>query len=133
MVDPSRKASCCCGAVVVHTTGQPIAIGMCHCLECQRRTGSVFGVQARFPKEQVRIEGQPTTYVRTGDSGKKVTFHFCSRCGTTICWQPEALPDFLSVAVGAFADPSFPAPQYSVYESREHSWAHPGFELDHYD
>lgn len=106
---------------------------MCHCLECQRRTGSVFGVQARFPKEKIRIEGEPVSYVRTGDSGNRVTFHFCPGCGGTVYWEPEALPGFISVAVGAFADPAFPKPHYSVYETRQHPWAHPTFDCEHYE
>ena len=133
MDEITRKASCCCGQLQVHTSGEPVAIGMCHCLECQRRTGSVFGAQGRFPKEKARVEGESSVYVRTGDTGRKVTFHFCGHCGSTVYWEPEALPDVVSVAVGAFADPTFPAPQYSVYETRKHPWAHPTFECEHYD
>jgi hypothetical protein len=55
-------------------------------------------------------------------------------CGATVYWEPSALPDFLSVAVGAFADPSFPAPTVSVYEIRRHAWALPTqLELEHLD
>ena len=46
-------------------------ISMCHCLACQRRTGSAFGVQARFPKERVRIEGCSKEYVRISDEGEE--------------------------------------------------------------
>ncbi len=95
---------------------------MCHCHECQKRTGSVFGVQARFSKENVKITGNAKPYTRTGDSGGKVTFHFCTDCGSTVYWEVSALPDFLSVAVGNFTDSSFPAPLFSVYESRRHPW-----------
>jgi hypothetical protein len=34
----------------------------------------------------------------------------------------EGRDDAVSVAVGAFADPSFPAPRVSVYDGRRHSW-----------
>jgi len=38
-------------------TGEPIRVSICHCLACQRRTGSVFGAQARFPQEAVTVSG----------------------------------------------------------------------------
>ena len=52
---------------------------MCHCLDCQRRTGSAFGAQARFRKEQVRIEGEAKDFVRTADGGNKLAFRFCPK------------------------------------------------------
>ena len=61
-----------------HGPAPPIRVSMCHCLACQRRTGSVFGVQARFPEDQVRIEGRSTEYVRLSDEeGDERRCHFC--------------------------------------------------------
>ena len=97
---------------------------MCHCLACQRRTGSGHGVQARFPREQVTaIEGTSTAYERTGDSGGRITFHFCPTCGATVHYALDGLPGFVVVPVGAFADPTFPGPKVSVYEARRHPWS----------
>jgi len=95
---------------------------MCHCLECQRRTGSVFGVQARFPRERVTVGGRWSEFVRVGDSGGRIALRFCPSCGSTVFWEPDGLPGFLVVAVGAFADPGFPPPTVSVYEARRHGW-----------
>ena len=96
---------------------------MCHCLACQQRTGSTFGVQARFPRENVSvIEGRATPFVRSGDSGGRVTTHFCPTCGSTVYWELDGLPDFIAVAVGAFADPTFPPPKISIYGARRHPW-----------
>nr|WP_224242124.1 GFA family protein [Hyalangium gracile] len=108
---------------------------MCHCLACQKRTGSVFGTQARFRRQDISsIEGRSTSFSRVGDSGNTATFHFCPTCGATVYWELGAMPDFVAVAVGAFADPSFPAPKISVYEERRHAWALPtGIELEHMD
>jgi hypothetical protein len=130
-----RRASCGCGQLQVVCTGEPVRVSMCHCLECQRRTGSVFGTQARFRREDFSaVEGRSTAYSRVGDSGNSATFHFCPVCGSTVYWELGALPDFVAVAVGAFADPGFPAPGVSVYEARRHAWAlPPGLELEHWD
>lgn len=118
-----REASCSCGQLKVTCEGEPVRVSMCHCFSCQRRTGSAFGVQARFPRERVAIEGHATEFVRTGDSGGRITLRFCPTCGANVCWEIDTIPGFLSVAVGAFADPSFPPPTISVYEERRHRWA----------
>jgi len=118
----TRRASCSCGQLRITTTGEPVRISICHCLECQRRTGSVFGTQARFPRTQVAIEGRAAEYVRKGDSGNPLNFRFCPDCGSTLYWTLSAQPDLIAIAVGAFADPGFPPPRVSVYERRRHGW-----------
>ena len=128
---PSRVAACSCGQLQAHVVGEPVRISVCHCLACQRRTGSVFGAQARFPREAVSVTGTSTEYVRTGDEGTKCTFHFCPKCGAIVYYRPEAFPDAVGIPVGAFADPSFPAPRFSVYEERMHSWAHIPGDVEH--
>ncbi len=54
----SRIASCSCGQLRATCQGEPVRISICHCLECQKRTGSVFAVQARYPRESVTIVGR---------------------------------------------------------------------------
>jgi hypothetical protein len=107
---------------------------MCHCLACQRRSGSVFAVQARFPRERVTIAGDAREYVRVGDEGKRTTFRFCPECGSTVYYTMDVQPDLIAVAVGAFADPTFPPPNFSVYEERRHAWARtPEANVEHFD
>jgi hypothetical protein len=118
----TRHASCACGRLTVTTTGDPIRVSICHCLDCQKRTGSVFGVQARFDKRSVQVAGDVSTFTRAADSGGKITFRFCPSCGSTAWYSLEAQPDIVAVPVGAFADPGFPPASRSVYESRKHSW-----------
>jgi len=117
-----RHAACSCGKLAVTVRGEPMRISVCHCLECQRRTGSVFGAQARFRSADVEITGPSTAYRRIADSGNAITFHFCPECGSTVYYLPEAEPDVVAVTIGAFADPKFPWPRVSVYESRKHAW-----------
>jgi hypothetical protein len=119
----SRRASCCCGQLHLTCEGEPIRVSICHCLACQQRTGSVFGTQARYHRDRVTIEGRATEYVRIGDEGNEIIFRFCPVCGSTVYWQLSGDPELIAVAVGAFADPQFPAPQRSVYNTRRHAWA----------
>ena len=129
---PFRKAACRCGQLSAICSGEPVRITACHCLACQQRTGSAFAVQARYRPEDVRIEGQSREWVRTTDSGHETTYHFCPTCGSTVWYQGRPLRDSIAIPVGAFADPGFPPPRFSVWEKRKHSWVTiSGDEVEH--
>src|SRR5437762_2993229 len=65
----NRLASCSCGQLTAKVAVEPVRVSICHCLACQRRTGSVFGQQARFRREHVSLSGVSSEYVRVGDEG----------------------------------------------------------------
>lgn len=117
-----RKAACQCGSLTATCEGEPERRSICHCLMCQRRTGSAFGLNAHWPEERVRIGGGHASFTRTVEEGFWVRSSFCPECGTTLFWQIERRPGMISVAVGGFADPSFPEPLVSVYGERRHPW-----------
>jgi hypothetical protein len=129
----TRRAECSCGQLGLVAEGEPIRISVCHCLACQRRTGSTYGMQARFPREHVRVEGRSTVYVRVSDDGDSRTYHFCPECGATVYYFLDGVPDAIAVPVGAFADPAFPPPRISVYESRRHGWVAVPAEIEHHE
>ena len=106
----------------VDCEGDPVSVSLCHCTECQKRTGSVFGIAAFFARGQLRFTGAANTWSRPSDSGFEVAHHFCPNCGSTVWWEPLRKPDYVAVAVGAFADPNFPAPSKQVYDHHRHGW-----------
>ena len=118
----SRSATCRCGQLQARCTGDPLRVSVCHCLECQRRSGSAFAVQARWLAEDVVLIGEHREWSRTGDSGARATYLFCITCGSTIAYYSEGMPGVTAIPVGAFADPDFPTPGFSVYEERRHAW-----------
>lgn len=129
----SRNASCSCGQLRVTCEGEPVRVSVCHCLACQKRTGSVFGMQARWPEDAVRVEGTASQWTRVAESGNSITFRFCAVCGSTVHYTLDALPGFIAVAVGAFADPGFLPPRISVYGDRKHPWVTLPADIEHLD
>ncbi|KYF88501.1 aldehyde-activating protein [Sorangium cellulosum] len=127
----NRLASCSCGKLSAEVEGEPIRVSVCHCLACQRRTGSVFGAQARFSRENVKIKGHGKDFVRIGDEGTKSTFTFCPECGATVYYAMAGHEDVIAIPVGAFADPAFPGPASSVYEERMHGWVVMPRDIEH--
>jgi len=118
----TRIASCSCGQLTAEVEGDPIGVSVCHCLACQRRTGSVFGAQASFERAKVRFSGQGREFVRIGDAGSRCVFTFCPTCGATVHYTMVGEEESVAIPVGAFADPAFPGPTFSVYEERMHRW-----------
>jgi hypothetical protein len=117
-----RVASCSCGSLSLTVEGEPVSVAACHCLACQRRTGSPLAAGAYFNRQAVHMSGSPAAYVRPTDAGHQFTSHFCRTCGTSLYWNSDKNPDLIGVAVGAFADPSFPVPGRSVWEQSRHPW-----------
>ena len=139
----TRVASCNCGQLRVTCTGpDPDRVVICNCFLCQKQTGSPFSLQARFPNEQVKIEGKSTAWKFPIDGAKPtpyrtcagsdgitnsaadvVTSHFCPVCGSTVYYFRKSDAARTGVRVGAFADPTFPPPIISGFEAYGHPWA----------
>lgn len=127
-----RMADCSCGQVNLVCRGEPIRTAVCHCFECQKRTGSVFGVQARFDSTQVSFSGEMVQYTRISDSGNEVTYSFCPRCSTTMLLKLQAAPDSLVIPVGVFNEQDLPSPSFSVYEEKKCGWVKFDCQIEHH-
>jgi hypothetical protein len=102
-----HEGGCLCGDLRYRVTGQPVRSSVCHCLYCQRRTGSAFAILPFFEAEQVQLlQGRPATWRHVSDeSGRWLDNVFCPRCGTGVFLQVERLPKRLGVEGGTFDDP----------------------------
>ncbi|MGN6154776.1 MAG: GFA family protein [Sphingomicrobium sp.] len=132
----SRTASCRCGQLSATVTGEPVRVSVCHCLNCKKRSGSAFAVQARWPRDRVRIEGRSNGFVKVADSGNKATFHFCPDCGSDVYYEIDGnfdhkFDDLIAIPLGAFDDPYFLTPSFSVWESRKHDWLEITGDVEH--
>ena len=127
----SRTASCRCGQLKVLTSGDPLRISVCHCLACQKRSGSAFGAQVRFGRDQVQVTGTSREWLRTADSGRSIRYSFCPECGSTVHYSGGNYPELVAIPLGAFDDPYFATPRFSVWEKRKHDWLELPGELDH--
>lgn len=126
-------ARCQCGKLTATIAdGAEAMTVMCHCLDCQRRTGSPFGTIAYFRAEAVTVSGASREFGRVGDSGHRLTRGFCPECGSTIYVKAERLPEITGVPVGAMEDPAFAAPLFSVYERSRHAWVTPPEAASHH-
>ncbi len=117
----NQTASCRCGQLRAACIGEPVRVSVCHCLDCQKRSGSAFAAQVRFPAEAVAITGTSREFRTANDKGI-TRFHFCGECGTTPFYLHDHAPETIAIALGAFDDPHAFTPDFSVWESRKHDW-----------
>jgi tetratricopeptide (TPR) repeat protein len=81
-------------------------------------------MQAAFKTGEVQVAGRYRDFSRISDEAdrKEHVFHFCPDCGSQVFYTEPSEPDLVVVSVGSFADPSFPPPAESGYDSRRHPW-----------
>lgn len=126
------KAECQCGQLTVEISPADPSVIACHCVACQRRSGSPFGVIAYYPAECLTISGEATRYERPTDEGNRFETFFCAVCGSTVYARSSKHPDMIGVTIGAMANRDFQAPIRSVWEQSMHHWvAIPG-EVQHF-
>lgn len=117
-------ATCACGQVYLTVKAPPTMLGVCHCTNCKRRTGSAFGISAYFDKCSLVAQGGETktyTFWHEAQSHEQER-HFCAVCGTTLFWFVSTLPDSIGIAGGCFAEQGLPEPTYSVTDAKRESW-----------
>ena len=128
----TRTASCRCGQLRATAAGEPVRVSVCHCLDCKKRSGSAFSAQARWPEDQVELDGLSKTWTHRADSGNRITHHFCPECGSTVHYRIEGkFEGLVAIPLGAFDEPYFASPRFSVWEERKHDWVEITGEVEH--
>lgn len=125
-----HTGGCVCGAVRFKATGDPLRMTICHCLWCQRRTGTAFGTEVVFNDADVAFSGttKPSRYRHVSDeSGRWLDIEFCPVCGSNLGFTLEAAPGIRAVPAGTFDDPDFLGPERQitrqVFTRSRRTWA----------
>jgi hypothetical protein len=120
---------CLCGKVRYSASGDPAFVGICHCRDCQKFTGSAFAVVIGVPKPAFSLQGKVSTYSKTGDTGKSIERQFCPECGSSIADEASALPSVVMISSGTLDDPSWVKPAMQIYCDSAQPWVELGGEM----
>ncbi len=123
------KGSCLCGNVRYSADAEPAFVGVCHCADCQRFTGSAFSTVIAVPAAALRVTGVLKTFSKQGDSGKLIHRRFCPECGSGIVDEADALPGMAMLNAGTLDDRSWIKPQSEIYCDSAQPWVRLGGEL----
>lgn len=120
---PEIKGSCLCGAVTFSANADPVFVGLCHCKNCQKETGSAFSSVVGLPTPALTVTGTTTQFDSVGDSGKATHRTFCPRCGSTVSHWADMMEGLIMVNVGNLDDPSSVSPAMQIYCDSALGWA----------
>ena len=116
------EGGCLCGAIRYKTDAKPIMTVLCNCKNCQRQAGSAFSIIVAVPRGALQVQGQPTIYNDTGDSGMRVVRKFCNQCGSPLISEPEATPKLDWVKAGTLDDTSWLKPTVNLWCDSAQAW-----------
>jgi hypothetical protein len=122
------EGGCLCGKVRYSADTEPVFIGVCHCTDCQRFTGSAFATVMGLPAAALKTTGTLKTFTKAGDTGKSMHRRFCPECGSSVIDEGDALPGVVMVSVGTLDDRSWVKPQSEVYCDSAQPWVQLGGE-----
>src|SRR5262245_28916780 len=121
----SLQGGCLCGAIRYEISGEPVAMGACHCRDCQYVSGGAPANVMIMREEDVRItKGSPRTYRSKSARGNDVGRLFCGQCGTPLFSESKGQPQFLAVKAGSLDDPTAFKPIANIWVSSAPPWAH---------
>lgn len=112
---------CLCGKVRLEASGQPLRVGVCHCMDCRKHHGAVFHASAIFLSKAVTVSGETSAY-----EGR----HFCGTCGSSVFSRSG---DEIEVHLGSLDAPNQFVPTYELWTIRREAWLPPFAFAHHYE
>jgi hypothetical protein len=97
-------------------------LAACHCKECQRQSGSAFGMSMPVKKDSLRVTGLTKQFTRSADSGNEVTGVFCPECGVRIYHVLQSAQDVVSIKPGTLDDTRWLRPDLFIWMKSAQGW-----------
>lgn len=117
-----RAGGCQCGRVRYRVIGDPLIVNVCHCKECQRQSGSAFGMSMIVLSTNFVVEGPLKAFTRSSESGRPLQCHFCPECGTRIYHVPSYAQGVVNVKPGTLDDTSWLRPAGHFWTRSRQPW-----------
>ena len=117
------KGGCLCSAVRYEIDAEPIACRVCWCRTCQAFGAGGGTVNVCFPRDAIRIQGQPRDYISVAESGNVMHRRFCADCGVQLFSEAESRPHLIFVRAGSLDNPEVAQPSSTIWVSQAPSWA----------
>lgn len=118
------RGGCLCGAVRYESSAEPEFVGVCHCRNCQKNSGSAFTLDIGMPEGSVSFRGDSLVNYedRNTTSSKPLYRSFCSRCGSPISGWSESFPGLVFLKAGTLDDPSWIKPNAHIWCASKQPW-----------
>ncbi len=120
MSTAAQTGGCQCGMTRYRVNGKPLALNVCHCRDCQRQSGSAFGMSLIIQPEMFELtQGELSTFQTIADSGRDKVCAFCPGCGVRIYNQTSKL---MAVKAGTLDNTTKLQPNAHYWHRRKQAW-----------
>lgn len=116
------EGGCLCGKVRYSADAEPAFVGVCHCKNCQKGTGTAFAAVVALPKPALSVQGDLKTFTGRGDSGKETYRRFCPECGSPLIDEAEIMPGVVMILTGTLDDASWVKPTLEIFCDSAQPW-----------
>ena len=126
---------CLCGELQYQANVDPDSSRICNCRDCQTLSGSAFRVTVFVYDNSFKIvSGEPATYIKIAESGRRRELGFCPRCGTSIYSRPpEGEPGYVGLRVGSLTQRDVLIPKIQIWRQSAQPWVDRIGEIPAYD
>jgi hypothetical protein len=119
---PQLEGGCSCGAVRYRLASEPLIVHCCHCLNCQRQTGSAFVINVLIEADRVEmLAGDPRPVDVPRDDGSVQRIFRCPECQVAV-FSEYVRPVVRFVRAGTLDDPSQVSPDVHIYTRSKLDW-----------
>jgi hypothetical protein len=118
----AREGGCSCGAVRYRLTSEPMFVHCCHCLNCQRQTGSAFVINLLLEADRIELlAGEPQPVDVPRDDGSTQRIYRCPTCQVAV-YSEYGRPEVRFVRAGTLDEPSSVAPDVHIFTRSKVLW-----------
>lgn len=122
-LSPPFTGACFCGGIRYRITAEPLTLYACHCTDCQKRSGSAFGLSMWVPRASIEVtKGEPALQVLTGADGRRRPGRVCAACGARLWSEPEKRATLAVVRAGTLDDTSWLRPVAHIWTRSAQPW-----------
>ncbi|WP_342359875.1 GFA family protein [Terrarubrum flagellatum] len=131
----TREGCCACGRTRYQLTSKPMFVHCCHCLDCQRQTGSAFALNALIEADRVELlSGDVEEIATPAPSGRPQLIYRCSICKVALWSVYGERRAIRFVRVGTLDEPSSLTPDVHIFTRSKQPWVRlpegaPAFEV----
>jgi hypothetical protein len=117
------KGGCQCGACRFEIHTEPLTAYVCHCIACQKQSGSAFSMAIMVPTEAITLlDGDTSTFIKTAESGRQSDCIFCPKCGNRLFHHIKAGAAMTMVKTGLLDDAGEIKPVAHLWTSQALDW-----------
>ena len=117
------EGGCMCGKVKYTSPAEPAMMAVCHCVDCQKQSGSALSINIAIPEDQISFTGELKLVETRGiESGKNINRYFCPNCGSPLYSAPEVMPGMIFLKAGTLDDTSWVKPDINMWCATAQPW-----------